>query len=105
MLSHQSPSRTNSIDHSNLGIFGDELGSDHDFFNFSDFSTDENGFGMEMSGLAHSFSLYEDPTEAGAAGGLWSGTELLPPDVVADGVVVVTTRTEPDVEVAAENGQ
>jgi len=85
-------------------MFGDELVSDHDFFNFSDFSTDGNGFGMEMSGLSHSFSLYEDPSEAGAAGELWSGAELLPPDAVGDGVVLVA-KTEPDVGVAEEGGQ
>jgi len=105
MLSHQSPSRSNSNDHSNLGMFGDELVSDHDFFNFSDFSTDGNGFGMEMSGLTHSFSLYEDPSEATAgAGDSCSVAGLLPPNDMAAGEVVIA-KAEPDVEVLVDGAQ
>jgi len=70
MLSQQAPSDGVEMDHSTMSMFIDTMGSDADTFQFSDFSTDANIFGMELGSLDHSFSLYEDPGESSS--NLWN---------------------------------
>lgn len=91
MLSHRSPSRRDDFNHHSMAMFADDLPSDADFFHFSDFSMDANAFSLDMSGLEHSFSLYEDPNEAtGTSAELWSGGEHLSQEL-SESLLPVTT--------------